>query len=1130
MQVAVEDKRITDPNDAYNLPSPRKASSTSLFTKIEYSVDHNELPRVHRTLSNQSLVTILKDKPVRNLLTSCSLDFGSFNNVNISVSDASKTESLHNETFETSSNLSVSSNVTDQPCSAISSISDADENTFKSENVVKELNRKIEQLQTDNERSKFLLNDIEWKTKQEWEEKYQSLLREKANVEGQLMTLQSQYDSKIEDDSKRTKAKTALFKEYTELQSKLNLLEKLNSELSSKIILSTNETKQYQMESAKLETENEKLRIAEQEMKIELDSKNSVLLGLKNKITEQHIEMQNYVQAKLKLNNHVTSLNNEIESVRKSEKWYIEQLHTCQLAKSKLQQQLMSLQSSFVSDNQKIESLRSEIVKWKNACEETRIKAIREKEKLLRKMEMIEADLVEREATYKCTTEANQIDSIAYNLKKLEDSQNEIQNKLLVEEYEERLETIAKLVAQKDESISEFNKEKTDFLIRITTQQKMLNEKELLYQSVENANNDLEMKCNNLSETLRTKDNQLLELRNKIVNLEVGLHAASKEKEEIDEVVKNVRDDFNKFMKCYNNMKETLEEKTKIINNFECEKQELFMENNWRVCKIEELQQKVLKAKGAQAELLELRNSYNELLVEQEVAASELNEKESLKESLRLREEQLHNQMENCELLNHEIEDKGKEVAVLTDRLKQLESSCKNEGFKTKELRDINMELEMKIGDLNKKLEGANYVIEQFNDLCRNSELEKHNLSVQLENIKKLTMEEAENILEKVLVDDYIQTDDVDPDRLRMIVGEIKMKFNDILVEDNSIEKLDVDKYDFITIFVFVSEFLDKIFENKSLQDRKIEINNKVIKTLKNKVSILKNIMQERISVIDKRCNKTLQNYEETRKKINLVYKFAREEKRNCSESSAQTEKDSQTNRVLLQKIKEEACLRRSAEKNSRKLTETLDGLVIETNDLKALVRRFEIENESMKDRCEKYEAKCNELNGKILSYEKEKGEKFVDDCEKCKEYKKLSDDYYELECKFKTVRDKVFWYEKEITDKDSGITECKKQLFNEKLQTSALKKQLSSVQMCLDNANALLDKKQVEFSQLKSVCEKLESSKADLLSQLEIEQNRYEECKRKLEENTQLTEEQSAKDALLADEIKVLSPLSSVL
>lgn len=84
------------------------------------------------------------------------------------------------------------------------------------------------------------------------------------------------------------------------------------------------------------------------------------------------------------------------------------------------------------------------------------------------------------------------------------------------------------------------------------------------------------------------------------------------------------------------------------------------------------------------------------------------------------------------------------------------------------------------------------------------------------------------------------------------------------------------------------------------------------------------------------------------------------------------------------------------------------------------------------------------------------------------------------------------------------------------------MKKQNSSIQMCLDNANSLLDTKQVEYNQLKLVCEKIEASKKEISDLLENEQARYQETKRKLEESLRLLEEKTAKDELLADEIKV--------
>lgn len=85
-----------------------------------------------------------------------------------------------------------------------------------------------------------------------------------------------------------------------------------------------------------------------------------------------------------------------------------------------------------------------------------------------------------------------------------------------------------------------------------------------------------------------------------------------------------------------------------------------------------------------------------------------------------------------------------------------------------------------------------------------------------------------------------------------------------------------------------------------------------------------------------------------------------------------------------------------------------------------------------MKSRCNEYKEICDKLNETILNLEKEKGENAVKEnveCEKCVDLNKLKDEFYELECKFKTIKDKLFWYEKEIGDKEQGITECKKQV-----------------------------------------------------------------------------------------------------
>lgn len=124
---------------------------------------------------------------------------------------------------------------------------------------------------------------------------------------------------------------------------------------------------------------------------------------------------------------------------------------------------------------------------------------------------------------------------------------------------------------------------------------------------------------------------------------------------------------------------------------------------------------------------------------------------------------------------------------------------------------------------------------------------------------------------------------------------------------------------------------------------------------------------------------------------------------------------------------------RKTAEKNLSSLQDTYTCALKEINNLKLLNNRQEIELGTFKVRCDEYKAKCDKLNETIIELEREKGQTTINEnateCLRCLEKAKLESEYKELEYKYASLEEKIYWYEKEINDKEQGITECKKQV-----------------------------------------------------------------------------------------------------
>lgn len=123
---------------------------------------------------------------------------------------------------------------------------------------------------------------------------------------------------------------------------------------------------------------------------------------------------------------------------------------------------------------------------------------------------------------------------------------------------------------------------------------------------------------------------------------------------------------------------------------------------------------------------------------------------------------------------------------------------------------------------------------------------------------------------------------------------------------------------------------------------------------------------------------------------------------------------------------------RKTSQNKLNSLQETYNLAVSEINNLKLEINRTNIEFETLKTRVQEYKDICDNQNETIITLEKEKGAKELKEnmeCTKCLELKKLNNDFSELDYRFTSLQDKLVWYEKEINDKEKGITECKKQV-----------------------------------------------------------------------------------------------------
>nr|CAD7198713.1 unnamed protein product [Timema douglasi] len=1062
------------------------------------------------------------------------------------------------------------------------------------------------------EKEKYRLESLAAETKAslDCQEKYHEILRQKALTEGRLEAVQKEVEVLRLDLTNKTKTiytenklrsanqgkivlqeMEKLAQEHAKLSQVNREVESRNQDLSWKLEVKNSEMERFRNDLKEVETINEKLRIELNELRVETDSKDGAIQGLKTKVADQHIELQALLQAKLKAENNLTSLKNEIESVRKSSHWYRDQLHACQTAKVKVQQELMSSQSNLVSHSHLVEKLKSEVANLQQACEDTHQRAVKEKETMMRRLEAIQADMVERETIIlgqiRQEDSSETVVTISSKLKKIEEEKQTHINasKLSVQDLEHQVAFLYKELSTKDATIGRIEVENAQIMVRVTTIQKMLNERELMYQNLENKCRNFETTLNGVEINLKEKEHLLHEAKNEKINLEVALSAAAREKIEVESAIETLREDFTHITKSYQVMKVELRNKEKHMSNLEIQLRELTIEKDSLISQLEALNKlkeecREMRYRIQSVETLESQSEHLKVC-NQELSNRIANLNQALEdahvkgakreETLTFREQQLMNQARSFEVHKDDLQAKENTISNLHRDKQELENKLKRSQAKVEALERLNTKLSADILSVNKQLEQANGVIEQFNLLCRGSEEEKNQLSVRLKQvsqqlqetnfnkqIKHTEINHLSNMVEnntdydqpKISRENSILSGEngfVHPvfNRMFELVEEIRQKIASILetkhkltIDEKSPQKVP-ELQALCSSLTAASKCLDKVQEKKDHLVREIENLQQVQRNLEAKCEKMREpgrVLIDHSNVFDITTQtistgeeeKYLKQIESSRKEVDKMKAMLRLTETEHKEKHRRYEANVRT---LLKKVKEHMRGRKAAEKQLENMrVHPEEGADTGVEVLKAEVTRLKGECEALSSKYDEQKKATDKVEQAMLELERERG-KLLESTSKEQEIPTTEDppltdllEHRARQLQLQQSQVVVAELQDQIHKCNMIIKDLRKEVFNEKCETSQLKKQVSSLRMGLDTANDVLDNKKIDLGRAESMCEVLQATNARLHKDLEEEQKSHEECREQVNRLRDQLEESRAKDPVLADQIKTLS------
>ncbi|GFS58879.1 hypothetical protein TNIN_387911 [Trichonephila inaurata madagascariensis] len=697
-----------------------KSSSQSSINSVGCKKSHRsnettDLPKVHSSNSlsyrhsKYSTSNNNSDTPYE-LYPESSVDY----ETESSISEKFEVESLCSEAFETESNYSEISGIDDdmlqfrRPLDMLKPLS-------KNRRDM-DLSNKLNIFEIKNSESASIKSVSTSNKGTETDDSYNfELLREKAKLEGRIESVMQEQNDLIKEKEHYCSLATAYEAQIKSLQNQLDATttEKKNAlmmydvqtkehknwdniikEYQSIIEAKNAEIKGLKDDLSESEQATTRAKINLEEFKVDMESKDGAIAGLKKKIAELHVEVQILLQGKIQLENEVKNVRLEMDTLQKSKEWFQEQLHSAQDGRNKLHQQLISTQSNQSIVSNSLEKIIAEKNQLKQELMHTQQRAVAEKEILMKQLETIEADMKERESLFddiqkdKGSAEAVLLERI----RKMEEEKTQLTNlSFTVSNQEHEIKVLKSELEEKVQHIQSLVKEKAELSKQVAILQKSSNDKDLSMQQLMQQTKDLNTKLNHAESDLRRAEELISTLKEERTAADVALASANEEKRVVNESLKMVSENLNKFK-----------------NNFKHMKAELISQTS--------LAEQLLKEKNILEETVR-KNEESMLLVQKEFEQQTLSESQSrdvMFDDLKKKKSDVENVLNvySKDLLNYQqiVDNLTKQKAELLNEVTNLKQLVSDQDNKIKLLAEENQEANNKIKEFENKMSNGSVV------------------------------------------------------------------------------------------------------------------------------------------------------------------------------------------------------------------------------------------------------------------------------------------------------------------------------------------------------------------------------------------------------------------------------------
>ncbi|XP_012277846.1 uncharacterized protein LOC105698298 isoform X2 [Orussus abietinus] len=298
-----------------------------------------------------------------------------------------------------------------------------------------------------------------------------------------------------------------------------------------------------------LELENERLRVALEHIRLELDAKTAANRGLKDKITEMYLEAHNALLERQQLQNSIKDAIARFTVAEGSVKWYKHQLHNMQAGKRTLQLEIDTHREIARRKQRALTELTAKCNQWNAEYAESVEKFKRENRILRTEIEALTLDRNKDNNLHSNFQDSN-FEALSINLsEKLRATETELR------ETKEEFQLIEQRLLCSEATKSSI--------------ENALSNNWALISSMESTSQKCESEKNELMETLKQTRVEVRHLRDEKQKLQITLLSAKQERNQVEEAIVLLRSRLSKMITQYKTLKKRNAEVEDKLNSME---------------------------------------------------------------------------------------------------------------------------------------------------------------------------------------------------------------------------------------------------------------------------------------------------------------------------------------------------------------------------------------------------------------------------------------------------------------------------------------------------------------------------------------------------------------------------------